>query len=308
MYLTEKLPTDTDNFLEVCRASKNLSPRTTISYRSDLGLLANYCKDTGIVEIGPEEINNYITGLLDAGYRDTTIKRKIITLKLFFKYLVENEIISENPATKCKFRFKQEHRLPKTMNTIEIKTLLRSLINTENTTKNPFSKILAIRNTAIIDVLITTGIRISELSDIRLTDISFSDRTLLIRGKGRKQRFVYISCRSTWERLEKYYKIRQMLKCEYDNLFLTRHNTPMHGGDIQAIFRKYRAKARLNPNCTAHYLRHTFATNLLANGADLRAVQELLGHASIATTQIYTEVTTERKRQVLNKFNYRNKL
>ncbi|MDE7167729.1 MAG: tyrosine-type recombinase/integrase [Clostridia bacterium] len=163
-----------------------------------------------------------------------------------------------------------------------------------------------IRDAALIDLLICTGIRIGEAAAITLDDIISSERTLLIHGKGRKQRLIYISSPITWERLKCLIKERK--KSDNNYLFVNRygHQLSIHG--IEDIYKKYAEKAQINKKSTPHYLRHTFATNLLANGADLRSVQEILGHASVATTQIYTEVTTNRKKQVLKKFNYRNKL
>ena len=154
--------------------------------------------------------------------------------------------------------------------------------------------------------MISTGIRIGEAAAITLEDIVTSERTVLIHGKGRKQRMLYISSPVTWKRIVTLMRER---KGDGDkHLFVNRNGKAIGIHGIEYIYAKYVKKAGVNPLSTPHYLRHTFATNLLANGADLRSVQEILGHASVATTQIYTEVTTKRKKQVLNKFNYRNKL
>ena len=170
----------------------------------------------------------------------------------------------------------------------------------------PFARATAVRDAALIDLLISTGIRIGEAAAITLNDIVASDRTVLIHGKGRKQRLIYISSAVTWNRLTTLAKERR--RDGGVHLFVNRYGAPISVHGIEHIYKKYAKKARLATHSTPHYLRHTFATNLLANGADLRSVQEILGHASVATTQIYTEVTTLRKKQVLNKFNYRNKL
>ena len=154
--------------------------------------------------------------------------------------------------------------------------------------------------------MISTGIRIGEAAALTLNDIIVPERTLLIHGKGRKQRLIYISSPVTWNRLSTLIKERK--KSDDGHLFVNRYGRPLTIHGIEDIYEKYIKKAKLTTKSTPHYLRHTFATNLLANGADLRSVQEILGHASVATTQIYTEVTTNRKIQVLKKFNYRNKL
>ena len=148
--------------------------------------------------------------------------------------------------------------------------------------------------------------RIGEAAAITIDDIISSERTLLIHGKGRKQRLIYISSSITWDRLKTLLQERKKTDCIY--LFVNRYGRPITIHGIEDIYKKYVKKAQINTKSTPHYLRHTFATNLLSNGADLRSVQEILGHASVATTQIYTEVTTARKKQVLKKFNYRNRI
>lgn len=158
----------------------------------------------------------------------------------------------------------------------------------------------------MLDLLICTGIRIGEAAALTIDDIILSERTLLIHGKGRKQRLIYISSSQTWDRIKTLIKERKNYKDKH--LFVNRYEQPLSIHGIEDIYKKYIKKAQITTKSTPHYLRHTFATNLLANGADLRSVQEILGHASVATTQIYTEVTTARKKQVLRKFNYRNKI
>lgn len=172
----------------------------------------------------------------------------------------------------------------------------------------PFDIWKTTRNLALIDILISTGIRIAEASNISLNDIIYSERVILIHGKGRKQRLIYISCHQTWNNLIKWIKIRKTLTTYTDMLFVNRYGKQLGIHGIEYIYNQLKMDAKINPKSTPHYLRHTFATYLLANGADLRSVQEILGHSSVAITEIYTEVTANRKKQVLNKYNYRNKL
>ena len=237
--------------------------------------------------------------------RDTSIRRKIITLKSFYNYLIDSEIIDIYPFEKLKIKFKQERKLPKTLSVTEISKILKCF-EIEITTLSSFALKTYKRNAALIDLLISTGIRIGEAASITLSDIMTSERTILIHGKGRKQRLIFISSNVTWDRLKTLIRERKNSACPY--LFVNRYGRPLSIHGIENIYKKYVKKAQINTKSTPHYLRHTFATNLLANGADLRSVQEILGHASVATTQIYTEVTAARKKQVLKKFNYRNKI
>ena len=290
-------------FINYLQATKNLSDKTLTAYTSDLKQFSSYEQNI----LNPD-ICSFISFLSSKlKLKDTSIRRKIITLKCFYSYLVDTEVIERSPFAKLKFRFKQERKLPKTITVKDVSELLNHFDSIEFDALSQFAKFEYTRDAALIDLLISTGIRIGEAAAITLNDIIVPERTVLIHGKGRKQRLIYISSSITWSRIVALLKERR--HSNGDNaLFINRYGNPISIHGIEYIYKKYLQKANINAHSTPHYLRHTFATNLLANGADLRSVQEILGHASVATTQIYTEVTTQRKKQVLNKFNYRNKL
>ncbi len=288
-------------FINYLHATKNLSNKTLKAYTSDLKQFFNFER-----AILSPDICGFIAFLnTDLKLKDTSIRRKIISLKNFYDYLYNENIITFSPFAKLKFRFKQEHKLPKTLPIKDITKILDCLSKDYNHL-SPFAKSTFVRDAALLDLLISTGIRIGEAATITLADIISPEHTILIHGKGRKQRLIYISSPITWERIK--ILIKERKKSNNNYLFVNRYGNPLSIHGIEDIYKKYIKKAQINTKSTPHYLRHTFATNLLANGADLRSVQEILGHASVATTQIYTEVTTARKKQVLKKFNYRNKL
>ena len=288
-------------FINYLHVTKNLSNKTLKAYTSDLQQFFNF--ENTILQPDICEFIAYLN--VDLKLKDTSIRRKIITLKNFYDYLYSENLITFSPFSKLKFRFKQEKKLPKTLPIKEITKILNCL-NIDYETLSPFAKNVYMRDAALLDLLISTGIRIGEAAAITLDDIISSEHTILIHGKGRKQRLIYISSPTTWDRLKTLIKERKKSSSNY--LFVNRYGNPMSIHGIEDIYKKYIKKAQINTKSTPHYLRHTYATNLLANGADLRSVQEILGHASVATTQIYTEVTTARKKQVLKKFNYRTKL
>lgn len=289
------------NFINYLQATKNLSEKTLKAYTSDLKQFFEY--ENNVLQ---PEICSFISYLnIQLKLKDTSIRRKIITLKNFYNYLLDNEIINSSPFRKLKFRFKQEKKLPKTLTVNEISKILKCF-DIDQTSLSSFAQKTYIRDAALLDLLICTGIRIGEAAALSVDDIILSERTLLVHGKGRKQRLIYISSSQTWDRLKTLIKERK--NCNNKYLFVNRYGQPLSIHGIEDIYKKYIKKAQITTKSTPHYLRHTFATNLLANGADLRSVQEILGHASVATTQIYTEVTTARKKQVLRKFNYRNKI
>ena len=293
-------------FLNVVHSTKNLSDKTITAYRSDLSDFSDFVRD----EVYDETtILRYVNHLLhERKLKDSTIKRKLIVLKMFFEYLYNQKYIEENYYQSHTFKFKKEKRLPKTLSIKEVSKLLLSLRDQNSKAKSSYAVWKSTRNLALMDILISTGIRIAEASEISLSDIIMADHVILIHGKGRKQRLIYISCQQTWANLTKWLKLRSSKENHTDKVFVNRYGNQLGIHGIEYIYKTVTAAAGLQAHSTPHYLRHTFATNLLANGADLRSVQELLGHASVSTTEIYTEVTAKRKKQVMDRFNYRNKL
>lgn len=293
------------DFILTMQSTKNLSDKTILAYQSDL---IDFCRFLNCNCIQEDTIIRYIQHLSNRKLKGTTINRKLIVLKMFFDYLYQGHYIEKNYFLSHKFKFKKEKKLPKTLTVREITKLVDHLNNQVENAETEFSEWKSARNLALVDILISTGIRVAEASAISINDIAISERVILIHGKGRKQRLIYISCPQTWENLIRWIKTRNASKPQSDKLFLNRYGDPISIHGIEYIFKSTISSCDINPKATPHYLRHTFATNLLANGADLRSVQEILGHSSVSTTEIYTEVTVERKKQVLKQYNYRNKL
>lgn len=293
-------------FIQLVQSTKNLSEKTITAYTSDLNDFNSFVINH---ELSNESILQYIQELtITRRLKDTTINRKLIVLKMFFEYLHSKNYIESNYFSSHQFKFKKEKRLPKTLAIKETSKLLSCVTEQYINANSDFEKWKTSRNLALIDILISTGIRIAEASNITINDIIGSERVILIHGKGRKQRLIYISCPETWNNITSWIKIRKTRSTNTDMLFVNRYGKPISIHGIEYIYNSLKIQSGININSTPHYLRHTFATNLLANGADLRSVQEILGHSSVSTTEIYTEVTTKRKKQVLNKYNYRNKL
>lgn len=293
-------------FLNIAQSTKNLSQKTLIAYDSDLKDFCNYLGETPIDE---DTIPRYIHTLSnERKLKDSTINRKLIVLKMFFQFLYSSHYVDNNFFAIYNYKFKRERNLPKTITIKETEKLLLCSTNLKLSAKSDFEKWKTTRNLALVDILISTGIRIGEAANISIDDIITSEHTILIHGKGRKQRLIYISCPETWHNLASWIKLRTTQPVKTNKLFVNRYGESISIHGIEYIYNTIKTKSNINVHSTPHYLRHTFATNLLANGADLRSVQEILGHSSVVTTEIYTEVTTKRKKQVLNKYNYRNKL
>ena len=291
--------------ISVMKSTKNISEYSCLAYSSDLNDFIKFCSGG----IDNDVLVKYVSHLSqDRHLCDTTISRKLITLKMFFEYLYSKNLIEQNYYQNCHFKFRKERKLPKTLSKTETAELLKTATAERNSAKSNPEVLRTSRNLALIDVLISIGIRIGEASAISLDDIIESEKTLLIHGKGRKQRLIYISCDETWNNLNKWLNIRKEMNISTDKLFVNRSGNQLGIHGIEYIYKRIKENAGINPSSTPHYLRHTFATNLLSNGADLRSVQELLGHSSVAITEIYTEITTQRKKEVLDKYNLRNTL
>lgn len=293
-------------FLSTIQSAKNLSPKTIVAYQSDLRAFGNFLNHN---ELSDDILLQYIKELSQAKkLKDSTINRKLIVIKLFFNYAYTKGHLEKNYFQSNSFKFKKERRLPKTLAIKETSKLLNCATNMCLRATSNFEIWKSTRNLALIDILISTGIRIAEAAEISLQDIILSERTILIHGKGRKQRLIYISCSDTWSNLMQWLRIRNSRNLKTEKVFVNHKGEQISIHGIEYIYKTIRFKSGINPNSTPHYLRHTFATNLLTNGADLRSVQEILGHSSVATTEIYTEVSIKRKKQVLNKYNFRNNL
>lgn len=298
------------DFLTKVSSTKNLSGKTVRAYLSDFKNFLDFlhCIEKTIISVAADDIYAYIQFSNGKKQKDTTIKRRIVSLKMLFGFMFDENLITINPFASIKFNFKKERSLPKTMTVNEVRKLLKVLDDSKKNAITVFAKFMTIRDTCLLDLLISTGIRIGEAASVRIDDIILSERVVLIHGKGRKQRLIYISSAETWSNLKVWLRFRKEQNIHSSFLFVNRNFEQLSIFGIENIFKKYVKLAEINTSATPHFLRHTFATNLLTNGADLRSVQEILGHASISTTEIYTEVTMKRKKQVLAKYNYRNKL
>jgi integrase/recombinase XerC len=243
-------------------------------------------------------IREFMAGLYSKKKKKTSIARKLATLRSFFKYLCREQIVDLNPA-RLVATPKLEKKLPKYLSVEEI---IR-FIETPDT-----DTVLGKRDRAILELLYASGMRVSELVNLNLADVDFKNRSLWVRGKGRKERVVPFG-RKALEALEVYLTVRGQLLVEAIDgepdalaLFLNYQGTRITTRSVGRLIDKYaKMCADVNPDVSPHSLRHSFATHLLNAGADLRAIQELLGHARLTTTQVYTHVSAEKLIEVYDK-------
>ena len=248
--------------------------------------------DQLLISVQTDDVRSYLGFLNEKQYSKTTIARKLATLRSFYKFLVKRSRISSNPVMVVRTP-KQEKKLPKFLEYEEVKKLLET---------PPMGSWLGARDRAIMETLYSTGIRVSELVALNMDDVDFLGEVVHIRGKGKKERIAPISS-STLQVIQHYMEFRNKRAQSNSNfdskvLFVNKHGRRLSTRSVRRKMDKYLKMAGLDPSISPHTLRHSFATHMLNNGADLRSVQELLGHQSLSTTQIYTHLTTGKLKEV----------
>lgn len=286
-----------NSFLNYLKVEKNYSDNTIQGYHKDLLDYKEYLNKKNIKDTDYKFIRNYLSYMFLKKYEKKTISRHISTLRSFYKYLVNENIISKNPMILIS-NPKLDKKLPNFLYYDELEILLN--IPDKET-------ILGLRDALILEMLYSTGIRVSELINIKLKDINFSDKKILILGKGSKERYVLYG-NTLKQILDLYLKnSRPKLNKNSEYLILNKNGNKITDRGVRLIISNILKKGELDYHVSPHTLRHTFATHMLDNGADLKSVQELLGHSNLSTTQVYTHITNERLRSVYLKTHPRAK-
>lgn len=279
-------------FLNTIEKEYGFSSKTVESYGYELKLYKEFLdyKKFNYLKISKDEIRMYLRYLDDLKYKKSSISTNLSALRSFYSFLVSNELISNNPFKRVN-NPKKDKKLPNFLNQLEIEDLL-DYYSLEDS--------LSVRNRLIIELLYATGLRVSELVNIELKNINFSEQSIKVLGKGSKERIVFFGDYAN-ELLEIYlkkYRTELLNNNSNDYLLLNNQGNKLSTRSIEIIIKKAIDSLAIKNKVTPHTIRHTFATHLLNNGADIKSVQELLGHESLSTTQIYTHVTSDRLRNV----------
>ena len=282
-----------EKFIEYLEYEKGYSKKTIISYENDLNLFNEYLKEnkiTNIKNIDYNTIRKYLGYLHDNKYEASSVSRKISALRSFFKYNIKEKTITNNPMTLIS-NPKKEKKLPKYLNYEEIEKLLNCI---------EMDKKEGIQERLIIELLYSTGIRVSELINIKIKDIKIKENQINILGKGNKERIVLFGEKAK-EIIKLYlnaYKEEFQGNISNQYLLINKKGKQLTTNKVELIVKDVLRKSALKLNISPHTLRHTFATHMLDSGADLKSVQELLGHENLKTTAIYTHISNERLKQV----------
>jgi integrase/recombinase XerC len=271
------------NFLAQLTIEKRASQYTVKSYKRDLNCLSTYCESKSIslwTDLKQTDIRSYMASRHRQGLSSTSLQRELSAIRSFFNFLLKNQLTDNNPGQYIKAP-KKTRKLPKTLDVDQIKSLLEAGTNST----------IEIRDLAMFELFYSSGIRLSELAQLNLTDIDLTDKSLMVRsGKGGKSRMLPIGSKAvaainTW--LE--HRIKSVTSTE-TALFISTRGTRLGQRSIELRLKQWCKKKGIAEHIHPHMLRHSFATHLLESSQDLRAVQELLGHSNISTTQIYTHL------------------
>jgi integrase/recombinase XerC len=284
-----------DAFLSTLSHNRGASPHTVKAYAEDLTQFTAWTQDQhaeSAADVTPALLRTYLAHLQHSGLARASRARKTATLRSFFSYLAQQGVLSKSPAVGLR-TVKTGRRLPKFLRDDQMTALLSA---------PDLETPLGLRDRALLETLYATGMRAGELVSMRLGDVDFDEGVIRVIGKGDKERITLLG-RDAIQALARYFrKARPLLvsgQAKDDGAaFVNRYGARLSDRGVRKLFSRYCDAASTDLKVTPHVLRHTFATHLLANGADLRIVQELLGHSSLATTQMYTHVTTERLHEV----------
>ncbi|HEX9911670.1 MAG TPA: tyrosine recombinase XerC [candidate division Zixibacteria bacterium] len=289
-----------NEYLTYIRAEKNFSPHTVLAYKKDLLSFLDFLQSELKVKITPDfiprnNIKNFLIHLSQESFDPSSIERKLSTLRSFFNFLQKKQKIKSNPALSLKGP-KRKRRLPLILSQDQMKNILEPHIYE--------GKVAGLRDRAIIELLYNTGIRLSEISSLGREDIDFQTGEIRVLGKGNKERIVPLgenASKTLVEYLDSKDKVCKSNNKENDYLFINKYKERLSRRGIARIVKKYGAKVTEDEKTRPHILRHSFATHLLDEGANLLAVKEMLGHESLSTTQIYTHVSMDRLKKVYKK-------
>ena len=283
-----------NSFLNYLLLEKNYSQHTVTAYKNDLGSFQNFCSvefdDEDIVLVNYPQIRSWIVALVDSNISNRTINRKVSSLKSFYKFLQKTKQIEISPLVKHK-ALKIAKRVQVPFSEVEIEKVMKS--------DSEIQSFESVRNKLIVELLYSTGMRRSELIQLKINDIDFSNQVVKVLGKRNKERFIPL-LKSVKSSLQEYLVYRNEIETEESYLLLTKKGKKTYDTLVYRIINNYFSSVSSKIKKSPHVLRHSFATHLLNEGADLNSVKELLGHSSLASTQVYTHSSLGKLKELYN--------
>jgi integrase/recombinase XerD len=296
-----------NQYLNFCFHRKNLDKKTIKSYSIDLKQFENFNNQNNLDWRSKSAIESYIESL-HTQFKPKSVKRKIASIKAFFHYLELEEILEINPFHKIQIKYKEPFILPKTIPLKNIETIISfAYLNYKKANTN-YAKKTRLRNALILELLFATGMRISELCSLKMAQINLSEYIIKIYGKGSKERLIQICNKNVQVLLNKYIKERKQDSSNNDYLLINRLHNRLSEQSVRNMITNYAKQAGIPLHITPHMFRHSFATLLLEEDVDIRYIQQMLGHSSITTTQIYTHTSINKQKSILSIKHPRNNL
>ncbi len=293
-------------YLLDCKYQKDLDPKSLKAYRIDLEQFSALISQKDL-HLTREGLMEYISDLHQK-YKPRTVKRKIASIKAFCGYLEYEELVNENPFSRLRLKLNPPLILPRTIPLPVIEAILTAAYQAREEARTSEQQKSVLRDIAVLELLFATGVRVSELCALQYGDVRLEEGEIKIYGKGAKERFVQIANPDVLNALCRYHAAYEEDIEQAGTFFVNRTRRPLSTQSVRAIVNKYSALAGVKNHITPHMFRHSFATLLLEEGVDIRYIQQLLGHSSIVTTQIYTHVAGRKQRDILSEKHPRNKI
>lgn len=293
-YQSEKYVND---YLNECMFRKRLNYNTIRAYGVDLKQFIKYV-EYDLFDF--EKVKEYVYEINKKYTKYRTIKRKLASIKAFYMYLEDEKVIESSPFHRIKSKSKEPKELPKTVSIENLKKVIDYLLERIENSNDEYQKRKAIHDATVVEMLLSMGLRVSELCNIQFADINLKEHTLKIHGKGLKERILYIGNDSLIELLNTYYMYNKEVIDGQGYFFVNKYGKKMTEQSVRILLNSLESKLELSSHLTPHMFRHTFATMLLDNGVDIRYIQRFLGHSSIAITQIYTHVSYAKQKEILS--------
>ena len=294
----DTLETLIPSYIEFCKCQKMLDEKTLKAYSIDLKQFQKSIPASSVLQITPCTIESFIS-MLHQEYKPKTAKRKISSVKAFFHYLECKDIVKINPMNKVQTKFREPVTLPKIIPLHTIETFLSVMYKQKKLARSKYQKKCILRDIAVIELLFSTGMRISELCSLKQQDIDLYEKNILIYGKGAKERKIQIGNDDVVSILERYKADFQTEIQSCGHFFANQNGRELSDQAVRRMINRYTSLAAIDLHITPHMFRHTFATSLLEADVDIRYIQEILGHSSINITEIYTHVAMSKQRDIL---------